>query len=88
MNDFLLLFLMWIYNPNAKKEIPEYFRNSKNHNFSKNEYQICIPNGVIVGIDTSFVAVKFAIFEEKNQGSKKGQKNTIFQDLNNLHFVD
>ena len=49
---------------------------------------MCIPNGVIVGIDTSFVAVKFAIFEEKNQGSKKCQKNTIFQDLNNLHFVD
>ena len=43
---------------------------------------------VLVGIDTSFVAVKFAIFEEKNQGSKKCRKNTIFQDLNNLHFVD
>ena len=43
---------------------------------------------ILVGIDTSFVAVKFAIFEEKNQGSKKCQKNTIFQDLNNLHFVD
>ena len=40
---------------------------------------------ILVGIDTSFVAVKFAIFEEKNQGSKKCQKNTIY---NNLHFVD
>ena len=29
---------------------------------------------ILVGIDTSFVAVKFAIFEEKNQGSKKCQK--------------
>ena len=79
MNDFLLLFLMWIYNPNAKKEISEYFRNSKNQNFSKNEYQIYIPNGIIVGIDTSFVALKFAIFEEKNQGSKKGQKIQSFK---------